>query len=179
MGRWDEVRLGGHGRGGTVGRWEKTSSWDTRDVRRHTRKRDVQDVVDGRTKERMKSTVDGLVARKLERATSCSATRNTSGGTPRDHHNVDAKNGVDKAYDIERKHTTRRTNERSDARGPVGQGCVKANGEEVGEKQHASVQNRSLTHANATRRDECHGRMNDCPPKTLRLVRTSTGGLLL
>lgn len=35
----------------------------------------------------------------------------------------------------------------------------------MGEKQHAGVQGRALTHANATRRDECHGRTNRCHGK--------------
>lgn len=139
MGRWDEVCLGGHGRVGTIGSWEKTSSWDTKDVRRHTRKRDVRDVVDDRTKERMRSLVDGSAARKLERATSCSAVRNKRGGTPCDQHNVDAKNDVHEAYDIKTKHTTRRTNGRSDAWTRVDlldRGRGKANGEERWERSN-------------------------------------------
>lgn len=47
-------------------------------------------------------------------------------------HNVDAKNGVHKASDLDTNHTKRETNERSnevDSRGPIGQGLGKGNGE--------------------------------------------------
>ena len=132
MGRRDVVRLDGHGRGGTVGGWEKTNLGDAKHVWRHTWKRDVRNVVDGRTKERTKSIVDGLETRRPSRTTSCSTLRNTPGGTPSDQHDVDAKNGVHKASDLDTKRTKRETNERSnevDSRGPVGQGLGKGNGE--------------------------------------------------